>query len=147
MWQAELAASPPLLQAFSLQDHCQCLWLGLRLLSNTGSPQPLPLSPISLPLLHVLTLPSASFSFPSPSLSFLLDGTSPSPPSQLDQRLTGYIKKVMSYGCFVEFPHNLSALAPTKFLRDEFVSDPGQAFQEGQTVFAKVSGALSSFSS
>lgn len=44
----------------------------------------------------------------------------------------------MSYGCFVEFPHNLSALAPTKYLQDEFTSDPSQVYQEGQTVFAKV---------
>ena len=45
----------------------------------------------------------------------------------------------MSYGCFVEFPHNLSALAPTKYLEDQFTSDPTLVYQEGQTVFAKVS--------
>ena len=59
-------------------------------------------------------------------------------PSQLNQQLTGFVKKVMSYGCFVEFPHNLSALAPTKYLQDEFTSDPSQVYQYGQTVFAKV---------
>ena len=48
----------------------------------------------------------------------------------------------MSYGCFVEFPHNLSALAPTKYLQDQFTSDPSLVYSEGQTVFAKVRGLI-----
>lgn len=61
---------------------------------------------------------------------------------QPEQLLTGFIKKTMSYGCFVEFPHNLSALAPTKYLQDEFTVDPTLVYSEGQTVFAKVSNLL-----
>lgn len=65
---------------------------------------------------------------PSPLLS----------PLQPDQILTGFIKKIMSYGCFVEFPHGLIGLAPNKYLRDEFTLDPAQFFQQGQTVLARV---------
>ena len=44
----------------------------------------------------------------------------------------------MPYGCFVEFPHNLSGLAPTKYLSDELLSDASGVYQEGQSVMAKV---------
>jgi len=44
----------------------------------------------------------------------------------------------MPYGVFVEFPHNLSGLAPTKYLTNEFVSSPSGLYQVLQTVWAKV---------
>ena len=44
----------------------------------------------------------------------------------------------MPYGCFVEFPHNLSGLAPTKYLSDELLSDASGVYQEAQSVMAKV---------
>lgn len=44
----------------------------------------------------------------------------------------------MPYGCFVEFPHNLSGLAPTKYFTDEFLSDPASTYREMQSVRAKV---------
>ena len=44
----------------------------------------------------------------------------------------------MPYGCFIEFPHQLSGLAPTKYLTDEFVSGPAGLYQEMQTVWSKV---------
>ena len=44
----------------------------------------------------------------------------------------------MPYGCFIEFPHQLSGLAPTKYLTDEFVSGPAGLYQEMQTVWCKV---------
>ena len=44
----------------------------------------------------------------------------------------------MPYGCFVEFPHNLSGLAPTKYLSDELLSDASGVYQDGQSVMAKV---------
>lgn len=50
----------------------------------------------------------------------------------------GFVKKVMAYGCFVEFPHNISGLAPLKFLTDEFISSPTGVYEEMQTVWAKV---------
>ena len=52
--------------------------------------------------------------------------------------LTGFIKKAMPYGCFVEFPHHMSGLAPTKYLSDEFLSNAAGLYQEMQSVRAKV---------
>ena len=51
----------------------------------------------------------------------------------------GCVKKLMDYGCFVEFPHGISGLAPLKFLTDEFISSPAGIYEEMQTVWAKVS--------
>ena len=51
----------------------------------------------------------------------------------------GFVKKVMPYGCFVEFPCGVSGLAPLKFLTDEFISSPTGVYEESQTVWAKVS--------
>lgn len=50
----------------------------------------------------------------------------------------GFVKKLMAYGCFVEFPHGISGLAPLKFLTDEFISSPTGVYGETQTVWAKV---------
>ena len=50
----------------------------------------------------------------------------------------GVVKKLMAYGCFVEFPHGISGLAPLKFLTDEFISSPTGVYGEMQTVWAKV---------
>ena len=50
----------------------------------------------------------------------------------------GFVKKMMAYGCFVEFPHGISGLAPLKFLTDEFISSPRGVYEEMQTVWAKV---------
>ena len=50
----------------------------------------------------------------------------------------GYVR-CSSFGCFVEFPHQLSGLAHLKFLTDQFVSQPVDVYQETQTVWAKVS--------
>ena len=44
----------------------------------------------------------------------------------------------MTYGCFVEFPNDLSGLAPTKYLSDEFMSEVVGLYQEAQSVMAKV---------
>ena len=38
----------------------------------------------------------------------------------------------------MEFPHNLSGLAPTKYLSDELLSDASGVYQDGQSVMAKV---------
>ena len=50
----------------------------------------------------------------------------------------GFVKKLMPYGCFVEFPCGISGLAPLKFLTDEFISSPTGIYEESQTVWAKV---------
>lgn len=52
--------------------------------------------------------------------------------------LPGFIRKTMAYGCFVELPNNLSGLAPTKYLSDEFMSEASGLYQEAQSVMAKV---------
>ncbi|XP_044047429.1 protein RRP5 homolog isoform X2 [Siniperca chuatsi] len=53
-------------------------------------------------------------------------------------QLIGWIKNIMSYGVFVEFPYGLVGLAPKSAMTDKFISDATTAFQLGQTVFAKV---------
>ncbi|RMX61399.1 hypothetical protein pdam_00018294 [Pocillopora damicornis] len=52
--------------------------------------------------------------------------------------LPGFIKKVMSYGVFVEFSTGIFGLAPNSFLADHFVSEPAFHFPTGRTVMAKV---------
>ncbi|XP_054459743.1 protein RRP5 homolog [Anoplopoma fimbria] len=52
-------------------------------------------------------------------------------------QLIGWIKNIMAYGVFVEFPHGLVGLAPKSAMTDKFISDTA-AFQPGQTVIAKV---------
>ncbi|XP_069045275.1 protein RRP5 homolog isoform X2 [Lepisosteus oculatus] len=52
--------------------------------------------------------------------------------------LAGWIKNVMSYGVFVEFPYGLVGLAPISAMSDKFVTNTGDAFKVGQTVVAKV---------
>uniref|UniRef100_A0A7N8XWV8 Protein RRP5 homolog n=1 Tax=Mastacembelus armatus TaxID=205130 RepID=A0A7N8XWV8_9TELE len=53
-------------------------------------------------------------------------------------QLIGWIKNIMSYGVFVEFPYGLIGLAPKSAMTDKFLSDANTAFQLGQTVIAKV---------
>lgn len=53
-------------------------------------------------------------------------------------QLFGWIKNIMPYGVFVEFPHGLIGLAPKSALCDRFVTDPVTVFAVGQTVVAKV---------
>lgn len=53
-------------------------------------------------------------------------------------QLTGWIKNIMSYGVFVEFPYGLVGLAPKSAMTDKFIKDTTTAFQLGQTVIAKV---------
>nr|XP_046261090.1 protein RRP5 homolog [Scatophagus argus] len=53
-------------------------------------------------------------------------------------QLIGWIKNIMSYGVFVEFPYGLVGLAPKSAMTDKFISDATTVFQLGQTVIAKV---------
>ncbi|CAL8330288.1 unnamed protein product [Lota lota] len=52
--------------------------------------------------------------------------------------LIGWIKKVMPYGVFVEFPCGIIGLAPKSALCDRFITDTATAYQVGQTVVAMV---------
>ena len=51
----------------------------------------------------------------------------------------GFVRSIQPYGCFVDFPHQLSGLAHLKYLTDQFISQPSGIYQETQTVRAKVS--------
>uniref|UniRef100_A0AAQ4Q1H9 Protein RRP5 homolog n=1 Tax=Gasterosteus aculeatus aculeatus TaxID=481459 RepID=A0AAQ4Q1H9_GASAC len=53
-------------------------------------------------------------------------------------QLIGWIKNLMPYGVFVEFPYGLVGLAPKSAMTDKFISNTAIAFQPGQTVMAKV---------
>ncbi|KAM9792618.1 protein RRP5 homolog [Neosynchiropus ocellatus] len=57
---------------------------------------------------------------------------------KIGMQLVGWIKNIMTYGVFVEFPSGLCGLAPTSALTDKFLKDTANAFQIGQTVMAKV---------
>ncbi|XP_053167847.1 protein RRP5 homolog [Hemicordylus capensis] len=52
--------------------------------------------------------------------------------------LTGYVRNIMPYGVFVEFPYGLTGLVPKSAMSDKFVTDPKDHFVIGQTVIAKV---------
>ncbi|XP_062399126.1 protein RRP5 homolog [Sardina pilchardus] len=57
---------------------------------------------------------------------------------RLGLELTGWVKNVMPYGVFVEFPHGLYGLAPKAAMSDRFVESTEGVFQAGRTVRAKV---------
>ncbi|XP_028827320.1 protein RRP5 homolog [Denticeps clupeoides] len=57
---------------------------------------------------------------------------------QVGLQLTGWVKNIMTYGVFVEFPHGLVGLAPKMTMSDKFLSSTADAFKVGQTVVAKV---------
>ncbi|NXA52839.1 RRP5 protein, partial [Nothocercus julius] len=52
--------------------------------------------------------------------------------------LSGYVRNVMPFGVFVEFPFGLTGLAPKTSMSDKFVTDTKDHFVVGQTVIAKV---------
>ncbi|XP_010127609.1 PREDICTED: protein RRP5 homolog [Chlamydotis macqueenii] len=52
--------------------------------------------------------------------------------------LTGYVRNVMPFGVFVEFPFGVTGLAPKVSMSDKFVTDTKDHFAVGQTVIAKV---------
>ncbi|XP_064000521.1 protein RRP5 homolog [Pogoniulus pusillus] len=52
--------------------------------------------------------------------------------------LTGYVRNVMPFGVFVEFPFGVTGLAPKVSMSDKFVTDTKEHFVVGQTVIAKV---------
>uniref|UniRef100_A0A3B3ZW78 S1 motif domain-containing protein n=1 Tax=Periophthalmus magnuspinnatus TaxID=409849 RepID=A0A3B3ZW78_9GOBI len=53
-------------------------------------------------------------------------------------QLYGWIKNIMAYGVFVEFPYGLVGLSPKSAMADKFIADATTAFELGQTVIAKV---------
>ncbi|NXU47566.1 RRP5 protein, partial [Turnix velox] len=52
--------------------------------------------------------------------------------------LAGYVRNVMPFGVFVEFPFGVTGLAPKVSMSDKFVTDTKDHFVVGQTVIAKV---------
>nr|XP_056705709.1 protein RRP5 homolog [Euleptes europaea] len=52
--------------------------------------------------------------------------------------LMGYVRNIMPYGVFVEFPYGLTGLAPKSAMSDKFVTATKDHFVIGQTVVAKV---------
>ncbi|XP_063818026.1 protein RRP5 homolog [Pseudophryne corroboree] len=57
---------------------------------------------------------------------------------QVGMLLTGFVKNIMPYGLFVEFPYGLVGLVPKSEVSDRFVTNVNDYFVEGQTVVAKV---------
>uniref|UniRef100_A0A4W4H4K7 S1 motif domain-containing protein n=1 Tax=Electrophorus electricus TaxID=8005 RepID=A0A4W4H4K7_ELEEL len=52
--------------------------------------------------------------------------------------MLGWVKSIMHFGVFVDFPHGLCGLAPKAAMSDKFITDTAGVFQVGQTVLAKV---------
>uniref|UniRef100_A0A8C7PXV2 Protein RRP5 homolog n=1 Tax=Oncorhynchus mykiss TaxID=8022 RepID=A0A8C7PXV2_ONCMY len=124
-----------LLPMMHLSDHvsnCLLLWEGLQegdIISNIVLP--LSLNPASLKTLTK-----------KPTLkSFLEEGgvvAKEFSDIAVGVQLIGWVKNIMPYGVFVEFPYGLVGLAPKAAMSDKFVSDTTSHFQLGHTVFAKV---------
>ncbi|KAL4639983.1 hypothetical protein GN956_G12527 [Arapaima gigas] len=57
---------------------------------------------------------------------------------QVGMQLVGWVKNIMPYGVFVEFPYGLVGLAPKSAMSDMFVTSTEDIFQVGQTLLAKV---------
>ncbi|XP_034155929.2 protein RRP5 homolog [Pangasianodon hypophthalmus] len=57
---------------------------------------------------------------------------------QVGMVMVGWVKSIMSYGVFVDFPHGLFGLAPKAAMSDKFITDTAGVFEVGQTVLAKV---------
>ncbi|XP_058237174.1 protein RRP5 homolog isoform X2 [Hemibagrus wyckioides] len=57
---------------------------------------------------------------------------------QVGMVMMGWVKNIMSYGVFVDFPHGLFGLAPKSAMSDKFITDTAGVFAIGQTVLAKV---------
>ncbi|KAM4852440.1 protein RRP5 homolog [Thomomys bottae] len=57
---------------------------------------------------------------------------------QTGMLLIGFVRNIMDYGVFVQFPSGLSGLAPKALMSDKFVTTSSDHFVEGQTVVAKV---------
>eukprot|EP00061_Rhincodon_typus_P013275 g39548.t1 len=58
--------------------------------------------------------------------------------SKVGTQMPGFVKNIMAYGVFVEFPHGLVGLAPKAAMSDKFVTNTEDHFVVGQTVVAKV---------
>ncbi|XP_066517483.1 protein RRP5 homolog isoform X2 [Hoplias malabaricus] len=52
--------------------------------------------------------------------------------------MVGWVRSIMPYGIFIDFPHGLYGLAPKAAMSDKFLTSTEGIFQIGQTVLAKV---------
>ncbi|KAI7811133.1 protein RRP5 homolog [Triplophysa rosa] len=76
-----------------------------------------------------------------PSLKACLeDGNVPTGFSELQvgMQMVGWVKNIMPYGVFIDFPRGLFGLAPKAAMCEQFITDTSNVFTIGQTVVAKV---------
>ncbi|XP_062865750.1 protein RRP5 homolog [Trichomycterus rosablanca] len=52
--------------------------------------------------------------------------------------MVGWVKSIMPYGVFVDFPHGLFGLVPKSAMSDRFITETVGVFEIGQTVLAKI---------
>ncbi|XP_051559208.1 protein RRP5 homolog [Myxocyprinus asiaticus] len=57
---------------------------------------------------------------------------------QVGMQMVGWVKNIMPYGVFIDFPHGLVSLAPKAALGEQFITDISGVFEISQTVVAKV---------
>ncbi|XP_077102303.1 protein RRP5 homolog [Siphateles boraxobius] len=70
----------------------------------------------------------------------LEDGTIPQKFSELQvgMQMLGWVKNIMPYGVFIDFPHGLFGLAPKDAMGDQFITNTSGVFEIGQSVVALV---------
>lgn len=72
--------------------------------------------------------------------AYLDDGGIPKEFSELQvgMQMVGWVKNIMPYGVFIDFPNGLFGLAPKAAMCEQFITDTSNVFAIGQTVVAKV---------
>ncbi|XP_076839425.1 protein RRP5 homolog [Brachyhypopomus gauderio] len=123
---------PALLPTVHLSDHvtnCPLLWAGLQegdtvsnavCLSNSKQSITLTKKPLLMAALEAGAMVTA--------FSELKVGVT----------MLGWVKSIMPFGIFIDFPHGLCGLAPKAAISDKFITDTAGLFEVGQTVLAKV---------
>ncbi|KAK7165863.1 hypothetical protein R3I93_005826 [Phoxinus phoxinus] len=57
---------------------------------------------------------------------------------QVGMQMLGWVKNIMPYGVFIDFPHGLFGLAPKDAMGDQFITNTSGIFEIGQSVVALV---------
>lgn len=72
--------------------------------------------------------------------TYLEEGNIPQKFSELQvgMQMLGWVKNIMPYGVFIDFPHGLFGLAPRDAMADQFITKTSGVFEIGQTVVAIV---------
>ncbi|KAK3510814.1 hypothetical protein QTP70_022728 [Hemibagrus guttatus] len=127
--------TPAVLPTVHLSDHvtnCSLLWAGLQEGDTISNVVCLRRNKQSIALQILSKKPSLVAALEAENL------VSSFSELQVGTVMVGWVKNIMSYGVFVDFPHGLFGLAPKAAMSDKFITDTAGVFEIGQTVLAKV---------